>query len=203
MHFLIHSFIPFFVLFSFLRCECLVYVLTQFFIRSFILSVSLQINRYLTRCTCTRAYTDDYLLLVRALAGVAFEDFDVESTGKHEKEYDRARRMQQDGHVIPSALTVTCGTVTNLSGINGTLFTVQVVPSQRTQAPCVCVCVCVCVCSCGVAPAGRYCRKPIVVLAVVPVHVGTTRSCSSAKWKERIGCASTPINRTARAKRGR
>ena len=85
--------------------------------------------------------TDDYSLLVQALAGVAFQVFDVDSTGKHEKEYDRARKMQQDGHVIPSALTVTCGTVTNLGGINGTLFAVQVVPSQRTQAPCVCVCV--------------------------------------------------------------
>ena len=153
------------------------YVLTHFFIRCFIMSVSLQINRYLTRCTCTRVYTDDYSLLVRALAGVAFQDFDVESTGKHEKEYDRARKMQQDGHVIPSALTVTCGTVTNLGGVDGTLFAVQVVPSQRTQAPCVCV-------SVVAEPLPLVLgvkRKPIIVVAVVPVHVGTTRSCSSAK----------------------
>ena len=58
---------------------------------------------------------------------MAFQDFDVESTGEHEKEYERARRMQQDGHVIPSALKVTCGTVTNLGDIKGTLFAVDVV----------------------------------------------------------------------------
>ena len=62
----------------------------------------------------------------------------MESTGEHEKEYERARRMQQDGHVIPSALKVTCGTVPNLGDIKGTLFAVDVVPSQRVQAPCVC-----------------------------------------------------------------
>ena len=66
---------------------------------------------------------------------MAFQDFDVESTGEHENEYERARRMQQDGHVIPSALKVTCGTVTNLGDIKGTLFAVDVVPSQRVQAP--------------------------------------------------------------------
>jgi hypothetical protein len=121
--------------------------------------------------------TADYSLLVQALAGVAFQDFDVDSTGMHEKEYERARKMQQDGHVIPSALTVTCGTVTNLGGVDGTLFAVQVVPSQRTEAPCVCV-------SVVAEPLPLVLgvkRKPIIVVAVVPVHVGTTRSCSSAK----------------------